>query len=60
VACIFFLRPGDHIFGYDYTRNGKPDHLVVYRPGSQVIWFIGQKPAGAFHCAHQQGGGLGW
>ncbi|HKR21222.1 MAG TPA: hypothetical protein VJS17_01460, partial [Pyrinomonadaceae bacterium] len=30
----------DLMFAFDYKSTGKVDHLVVYRPGSGIIWIL--------------------
>src|ERR1700757_2165793 len=30
----------DQMFAFDYRSIGKLDHLVVYRPGSAIIWIL--------------------
>jgi len=34
------LNPSDQVFAFDYTSSGKLDHLVLYRPGDQVIYIL--------------------
>jgi hypothetical protein len=33
----------DLAFAYDYTGSGKQDHIVLYRPGTGIIWVVGRK-----------------
>jgi FG-GAP-like repeat len=30
----------DRAFGFDYHSNGRPDNLVLYRPGTGTIWIL--------------------
>lgn len=30
----------DRAFAFDYEHNGKQDHLVLYRPGTGVVWIL--------------------
>jgi hypothetical protein len=30
--------PSDRAFGFDY--NGRPDNIVLYRPGAGPIWIM--------------------
>jgi len=34
------LNPKDRVFALDYKSSGKLDHLVLYRPGDQVIYIL--------------------
>lgn len=31
---------GDRAFAFDYDHSGNLDHLVLYRPGSGIIWIL--------------------
>jgi hypothetical protein len=33
----------DRAFAFDYDGSGKPDHLVLYRPGKGIIYMISQE-----------------
>jgi hypothetical protein len=33
----------DRVFAYDYLSAGKVDYLVMYRPGSGMVWIVGNK-----------------
>jgi hypothetical protein len=39
-------RPEDRVFAFDYDGFGKLDHLVLYRPGAEVPWFVKKGPQG--------------
>jgi hypothetical protein len=34
------LKPEDRVFAFDYDSSGKPDHLVLYRPGTGAIYIV--------------------
>ena len=55
--------PSDQIVSFDYSDSGAPDHLVVYRPGSGLIWilqFVGPIESPTFFGAVYEGfGGIG-
>jgi DNA-binding winged helix-turn-helix (wHTH) protein len=48
---------GDQAFAFDYDHNGKLDHLVLYRPGTGIIWIM-KNSGGVFSSAYE-GSGLG-
>jgi hypothetical protein len=33
----------DKAFAFDFDSSGKQDHIVLYRPGTGIIWIIGRK-----------------
>jgi hypothetical protein len=41
----------DRGFAFDYTGNGRLDHLVFYRPGTETIWVL-RNNAGTFEQAN--------
>jgi hypothetical protein len=44
----------DRAFAFDYNSSGKPDHLVLYRPGLGTIWIL-RNNAGAFTPVYREG-----
>lgn len=34
------LGPYDSALAFDYDHSGKMDHIILYRPGSGIIWII--------------------
>jgi hypothetical protein len=48
----------DRAFAFDYDSSGKPDHLVLYRPGTGTIWIL-KNDAGTFTPVYQGGSGIG-
>ena len=44
----------DRVFAFDYKSSGKPDHLVLYRPGTGTIWIL-KKPRCVFTPIYAQG-----
>jgi hypothetical protein len=56
----------DRMFAFDYDGTGKADHLVLYRPGSGIIWILANN-SGTFTPVYQSsfdapsgfGGGIG-
>ncbi|MEJ3749505.1 trypsin-like serine protease [Actinomycetes bacterium KLBMP 9797] len=49
----------DQIVAYDYEHTGKPDHLVVYRPGTGQILVIKHGTGNTFSSVFQSGTGIG-
>jgi hypothetical protein len=47
--------PADLAFAFDYNGSGRPDHMVLYRPGTGTIWIL-KNSAGRFTPVYQQGG----
>ena len=47
----------DRAFAFDYSNSGKADHLVLYRPGTGLIWIV-KNSAGKFGPVYQ-GNGIG-
>lgn len=37
----------DRAFAFDYDGSGKPDHIVLYRPGTGTIWILKNDNIGA-------------
>jgi hypothetical protein len=56
----------DRMFAFDYDGTGKLDHLVVYRPGTGIVWILANN-GGTFTPVYQTtfnagtgfGGGIG-
>jgi len=48
----------DKIFAYDYNHNGKADHLVMYRPGHNVVWIL-KNVNGTFSAVYKSTNGIG-
>jgi DNA-binding winged helix-turn-helix (wHTH) protein len=40
--------PHDRIFAFDYDHSGKLDHLVLYRPGTEMLWVLKNDGNGIF------------
>ncbi|KAI5776924.1 hypothetical protein EDC01DRAFT_732758 [Geopyxis carbonaria] len=51
--------PADRIFAFDYNKSGKRDHLVLYRPGSGIIWILRHYGGGAFGPVFTSASGIG-
>ncbi|MEU6085175.1 hypothetical protein [Streptomyces sp. NPDC047108] len=56
-------RTNDRIVAFDYTRSGKSDHLLVYRPGTppgdHSVWVVKRtSEAGGFSRTFASGEGL--
>jgi DNA-binding winged helix-turn-helix (wHTH) protein len=47
----------DQAFAFDYDHSGKSDHLVLYRPGSGIIWIL--KNSGGTFSPVYEGNGIG-
>jgi len=46
--------PADRVFAFDYDPSGRPDHLVLYRPGQGTIWILANQ-AGVFSPVYHEG-----
>jgi hypothetical protein len=46
--------PADRAFPFDYSGSGKPDHLVLYRPGTGTIWIL-RNNGGTFAPIYAEG-----
>jgi DNA-binding winged helix-turn-helix (wHTH) protein len=40
--------PHDRVFAFDYDHSGKLDHLVLYRPGTEMLWILKNDGGGIF------------
>jgi len=40
--------PHDRVFAFDYDHSGKLDHLVIYRPGTEILWIVKNNGRGTF------------
>jgi DNA-binding winged helix-turn-helix (wHTH) protein len=49
--------PADQAFAFDFDHSGKPDHLVLYRPGVGYIWIV-ENSGGTFKPVYE-GRGIG-
>jgi len=47
-------RPADRVIAFDYESSGKQDHLVLYRPGTGIIWIL-NNTAGTFTRVYRGG-----
>ena len=43
----------DRAFAFDYDHSGKLDHLVLYRPGTEILWIV-KNVDGAFTPVYQR------
>jgi hypothetical protein len=49
----------DQILAFDYNGTGKLDHLILYRPGTGILWIL-QNNGGSFSAVfNAQGKGIG-
>ena len=46
--------PADRAFALDFDRNGKLDHIALYRPGTGTMWIL-KNNAGAFSPVFAEG-----
>jgi len=44
----------DRVFALDYERNGRMDHLALYRPGTGTIWIL-KNEGGTFRPVYAEG-----
>jgi hypothetical protein len=49
--------PADRVFAFDYDHSGKPDHLVLYRPGTGIVRIL-KNVDGVFSSVYE-GKGIG-
>ncbi|GAA3720178.1 hypothetical protein GCM10022224_102620 [Nonomuraea antimicrobica] len=49
----------DRIIAFDYTSSGKPDHLVLYRPGGQTAWVLEHGAGNTFKAVFNSAAGIG-
>ena len=35
-----FFSSQDQMFAFDWDSSGKPDHLVLHRPGAGFVWIF--------------------
>jgi len=49
--------PSDRLFAFDYDGSGLSDHIVAYRPGTGIIFIIGNQN-GTFSPVYQSSTGL--
>lgn len=50
--------PADKIIAFDYDGTGKYDHLVLYRPGTGIVYIV-QNTSGTFSAEFKSTGGIG-
>jgi hypothetical protein len=48
----------DRAFAFDYDSSGKQDHIVLYRPGSGIIWILKNR-GGHFAPVYAEDNGIG-
>jgi hypothetical protein len=41
-------RPEDQLLAFDYDYSGKLDHLVLYRPGSSIVFILAHQAGNSF------------
>jgi hypothetical protein len=50
----------DRIVAFDYDHSSKPDHLVLYRPGSRTVWIVKHGAGNTFTAVyHTSTDGIG-
>lgn len=48
------LSTADRAIAYDYTNTGRVDHLVLYRPGTGIVYIV-RNNGGQFTVIYQEG-----
>jgi len=48
----------DRMIAFDYNSSGKQDHLLLYRPGTGVVWIL-QNTGGRFSPVFTSSSGIG-
>jgi Trypsin len=51
--------PRDQLLAFDYDHSGKPDHLVVYRPGDGIVHIVKHATGNSFISIIKSTGGIG-
>jgi hypothetical protein len=51
--------PADRLLAFDYDHSGKPDHLVVYRPGAGIVHIVKHGAGDSFISIVKSAGGIG-
>ncbi|MEU8419636.1 hypothetical protein AB0C15_02015 [Micromonospora sp. NPDC048835] len=49
----------DRIVAFDYLHRGKLDHLLIYRPGTGIVWIVERRPDGTFAPVFTSTTGIG-
>jgi hypothetical protein len=49
----------DQVMAFDYTRSGKNDHLLVYRPGASTAWVLAPSQSSPYTIVVTSTTGLG-
>jgi len=49
------MSTADQVLAYDYSGTGKQDHLILFRPGTGIIWML-QNVNGTFSMVFWSGG----
>ncbi|GAA2208949.1 hypothetical protein GCM10009850_044070 [Nonomuraea monospora] len=49
----------DRVIAFDYTGSGKPDHLVLYRPGGETAWILEHGAGNTFKAVFHSSTGIG-
>lgn len=49
------MSTSDQVLAYDYSGTGKQDHLILFRPGTGIIWML-QNVNGVFSMVFWSGG----
>jgi len=52
------MSTADRVFAFDYNGNGLSDHLVMYRPGTGIVYIM-QNSNGTFSSVFQSTNGIG-
>ena len=50
--------PADRIIAFDYDGSGKADHLLIYRPGTGIVWILANSN-GSFYPVYTSSNGIG-
>jgi hypothetical protein len=56
------MSTNDIIVPFDYNGSGTADHLLLYRPGTGVVWIVEHtnKVLAGFDPVYQSNDGIGW
>ncbi len=59
IGCFDLMSTADQVIAFDYDSSGKQDHLVLYRPGTGIIYIVGKNSSGAYVPVFSSVNGIG-
>ena len=58
IGTFDLMSPTDRLFAFDYNGSGYADHLVAYRPGTGIIYILGNAGGGFFNTVFSSTTGI--